>query len=355
MATLQAAQLADLLTTTLKELGEMKWTDISSDLQKHVAMRNLMRKNRVVLDSGTSIQWNLMVGNSGAARATGLYGTDNVNVGEVMKTAEVPWRHYTTNYAFDRREIAMNRTPRRLVDLMKIRRIDCMTALAELWETDFWTLPTSTDTVSMYGVPYYVVKSATAASKANANGFNGGAPSGYSAGTAGLSSTTYPRWSNYSDAYTNISKDDLIRKWRRAATMTDFTPPVDGTPTYSTGDSLGWYSSYPVVAGTEELLEAQNDDLGTDIASMDGKTLFRRVGLTWVPKLDNDTDGPIYGINWGYFKIYVLRGEWLNETKIDITPGQHTVASVHVDSSLNPICKDRRRQVVLSTGTSGSV
>lgn len=341
---IQAENLGDLIAMTLKELGEAKFTEIATDIQEHVAARNLVNKNRVQFSSGTAVQWNLMVTNSGAATFTGMFASDNVNIGDVMKTASVPWRHLTTNYAVEARELDMNSEPRRIVDLLKIRRLDSMISLVEKIEQRFWALPASTDDVNPFGLPYYLVKN-------NTTGFNGGAPSGYTAGAAGLSSTTYPRWSNFTGQYTAISKDDLIRLLRQAATKTKWMPPVDGIPTYSTGDQNGFYTSYAVVAGVEELLEAQNDRLGEDVASMDGKALLRRTPLTWVPALDADTTNPIYGVNWGVFKTYILRPWWNKMTKIENVPGQHLVSAVYMDSTFNWICKDRRKNFVIATNT----
>lgn len=343
MPDLQAESLADLVATTLRDLGEMRFTEIATDLQDHVAMRTLLRRDRVVLESGTAVQWDVMTQHSGAARHIGLYATDNVNVGDVMIQANAPWRHTTTNYAFDRREIDMNRSPRRIVDLLKVRRIDSMISLAELMETSFWGFPASTDSVTPYGVALWIVKNAT-------EGFNGGAQTGYTT-VGAVNPTTYPRWKNWTYQYTDVTKDDLIRHWRQAATKTNFMPPVEGIPTFNTGDRYGFYTNYTVIGKLEEALEAQNENLGNDVASMDGRVIFRRVPVSYVPKLDADTTDPVYGINWGVFKTYILRGWWLRELKIDVQPGQHTVCSVHVDCTHNWICKDRRRNFVLATGT----
>ena len=89
----------------------MKFTEIATDLQDFVAMRTLLKKNRVQLQSGTGIQWDVMVNHSDAAANVGLYATDNVNVVDGMVQASSVWRNTTTNYAIDRRELAMNRTP----------------------------------------------------------------------------------------------------------------------------------------------------------------------------------------------------------------------------------------------------
>jgi len=340
---IQADNLADLVAATLRDLGEMRITEIATDLQDHVAMRVLLKRDRIQLESGYGVQWDVMVTQSGAAKFVGLYASDSVNVGDVLVQANAPWRHSTTNYAFDEREIAMNRTPRRIVDLLKVRRIDGMVSMAELMENAFWSYPQSTDTLTPYGVFYWITKNAT-------EGFNGGANTGYTT-VAGLNPTTYPRWQNWTYQYTSVSRDDLIRHWRQAATKTYFRPPVDGIPTFNTGDKYGFYTNYAALGQLEEAVESQNEDLGNDLASKDGTTIFRRVPVTYVPKLDADTTNPVLGINWGVFKTYILRGWWLKETKVSITPGQHTVASVHVDSTLNWICKDRRRNFVLATGT----
>lgn len=343
MPSIQAGDLGDLIANTLRDLGEMHFTEIATDLQDHTAQRILLKKESITLTSGTAVQWNVLVNHSNSAANVGLFATDNVNVVDGMVQANIPWRHVTTNYAIERREVAMNRSPRKIVDLLKERRIMAMIALAELMEANFWNFPLATDSNTPFGVPYFVTKNAT-------EGFNGGIPSGYSS-VAGLSPTTYPRWNNWTYQYGAVSKDDFIRHARQAATKILFKPPVDGIPTFNTGDKFFYGTTYTVIGQLEEACEAQNENLGNDLASRDGQVIFRRLPVTWVPKLDADTTNPFYMLNFGVMKNYILSGEWLKETAIPITPGQHTVASQHVDCSHNLVCKDRRRQAVLSTGT----
>ncbi len=351
MPSLQASDIADLVTTTLNELGELKFTDLMSDYQNTIALKRLMKKNKTTFEAGPAVQWNLITDTNNSARAVGLGESDVVDIKNVMTTAQVPWRHVTWNWAIERREIAMNRTPRKIVDLTKTRRIAAFGAAIIRFESFFWQVPVVTDTISPYGIPYYVVKSATAATPTNANGFNGLVPSGYTT-VAGLSSTTYPRWSNYADAYTNVSQDDLITKMRRMAVYTDFTPLVDEEGSgYNTGDDYGYYTNYAVVGTMEQILMSQNDDLGTDVAPMDGKVMFRRVPVTFVKFLDGDTTNPVYSLNWGELKTMGLRGEWMNETTIAKYPGQHTLSATFTDCTYNLLCRNRRRMGVISTGT----
>ena len=71
MPILQADDIADLITTTQRNLGEMKWTDLSYTLQEHLALPQLLNKNKVSFTTGTGIQWNLMISTTGATKETG--------------------------------------------------------------------------------------------------------------------------------------------------------------------------------------------------------------------------------------------------------------------------------------------
>lgn len=347
---LQAAQIADLVTTTLNELGELKFTDLMSDYQNTIILKRTMKKNKMTFDAGPEVQFNVILDHNDSARFVPLGAVDIVDIPNVMTTGRVPYRHITWNWAIERREIAMNRSPRRIVELAKTRRIASFGSAIIKFENKGWRAPASTDDLSPYGIPYWIVKSNTAANSSNSDGFNGSVPSGYTT-VGNLNPTTYPRWKNYATQYTLITKDDLIRKMRRACVYTDFMPLVDDIPVYNTGDDYGYYTNYAVIGALEEALEAQNENLGSDVASMDGKTLFRQAPLVFVKELDLDTTNPIYGINWGEFKTMGLRGEWMNETSIPNQPGQHTVSATHTDCSFNWFCRNRRRNWVLATDT----
>lgn len=351
MPDLQAADIADLMTTTLRELGKLKFTDLMSNYQNTIALQRIMRKGKMTFNSGTELQFNIITGHNNSARFVGLYAHDVIDVPNVMTIGQIPWRHVTWNWALDRRVIAMNRTPSKIVDMTKVQRIASFGAAIELFERSIWRVPATDDNTSIYGIPYYIVKSATAATKANNNGFNGTVPSGYSV-VANLSPTTYERWRNYADAYTNVSKDDLIKKVRRAMYYTNFKPLVAGMPTYATGMDRAMYTNYEVLGQLEQLLENQNENLGNDLASKDGKAVIRRVDVEGVIELDEDTTNPVYGIDWSEMGAMGLRGEWMNETVEPKVSGQHTVAATFTDCSCNLYCRNRRKQFVISNGTS---
>ena len=351
MPNLQANDIADLVAMSLNDLGRLKFTDLMSDYQNTVVLKRLMRKGKQTFDSGPNVAFNVITSTNGSARFVGLGAQDIVDIPDVMTTGVVPWRHSTWNWAHEQREPIMNSGASKIVDIIKTRRISAFGDGIKLLERAFWRAPPATGAGSdtePYGVPYYIVKSNTATT--TNDGFNGSVPSGYTT-VAGLNPTTYIRWRNYATQYTAVTKDDLIRKMRRAQTYTDFMPLVEEVPEYNSGNDYGIYTNYAVVGTMEELLEAQNDNLGKDIASMDGKTLFRGIPIVFVKELDLDTTNPVYGINWGEFGAMGLRGWWLKETVVGMVAGQHTVGAVHTDCTFNFLCRNRRRNWVLATDT----
>lgn len=343
MPNLEISDIGDLVTTTLDELGKFKWTQIAVDEQEHYALPHMMKKERVGFQAGEQISFNVMHKHSGAANFQGMYHVDSRNNDDVMATGRVPWRHVNTHYMFDRVELKINRTPARIVDLVKTKRADAMISLSALMEESFWDKPNSaTDTLSPFGIDYWIVNN-------NTTGFNGGDPSAVpTTGAASLAVATYARWKNWTAQYVNFTRDDLVRKMRKCYREIQFKPPVSN-PSYNSGDRYQLYTNGDVIERLEELAENQNDRLGRDIASMDGRTTFRRAPINYVPFLDDDTNltDPIYFINWGVFKPVFLTGEYLVETR-DAVGNQHKVTVIDVDMTFNWICFNRRRLGVIN-------
>ena len=246
----------------------------------------------------------------------------------------------------------MNRAPSRLVSLLQTSRVDAMTDLAELMETNFWSKPSSaSDELSPFGVPSWVVYNSAS------DGFTGGNPAAFpQTGAGNLDSDVYTRFKNWSYNYSRIDKADLIRGWREAATKTEFHPPVEGSFS-NMGNNYGYFTNYTVLGQLEELLESQNSNLGSDIASQDGATKFRRSPVVWVPWMDNNAAGllsdagvtdPIYGLNFSVFRVAFLSGEYMRTTKVQPHPLHHRQLVQYTDCTYNFFVNDRRRNFVLS-------
>src|ERR1700750_1535895 len=107
MPALTAGQLNDLVQPTLKDLGKPKFTEIATDLQHYTAMNNLLRKNRIVLQSGYAVQWDVMVNHAQGASTGGLGASNNINIVDTMVQASADWRNSTANYSLIGQEVDM--------------------------------------------------------------------------------------------------------------------------------------------------------------------------------------------------------------------------------------------------------
>lgn len=341
MGDLTDSDILDLTRGTLSNLDAPNFGQIATRLQHYEVMGKLLKNDKMEIQSGTEIKRTLMIDHSGAARNVGLHATDNVNIGEVLQQITIPWRRATSHFAYERREILENSKPSQVVNLMTVRRADAMISMAELLEDAFWSAPTtSDDKLKPFGVPYYLVKNATA-------GFNGGNPTGFSSGAGGLSSTTFTRWANYTAGYATNDKTDLLPKMRTGYRKINFKSPVD-IPDLRRGKGQVYrlYCNETSLAAFENVGEAQNDNLGRDLASMDDQMTFRRNPIVWIPKLDADTSNPIYMINLDTFYPVVLKGDYLRESDPEKADGQHNTFVVFYDLSWNILCVDRRANAV---------
>jgi hypothetical protein len=266
-----------------------------------------------------------------------------VDVKDLLSSINIPWRHAQTAWAFERRETLMNRGQSLIVKVIEPRRVGAMINMAEVLEAKAWTCPDVSNETDPYGLPYYVVTNA-------ATGFNGGAPSGHTT-VAGLNPTTFPKWRNYTSTYSAMTKADAIKKLRTAHRKIHWKSPVKIEELRGgNGDRYRIYTDEATVSEFEEIGESQNDNLGKDIASIDGVTLtFRRHPIVWVPYLDVNPAAvnPVYLIDHSTFYPVVLAGDYLRETSPEKKADMHNTFVTFVDLSYNYFCIDRRRNAVM--------
>jgi len=343
MAQITALDLSDLVASTLYDLGPPRFQQIAQSLQDYEVFTKWFKKDKVVFDSGVGIQRNLMSRLSGAASHVGLLDEDQVNIPDLLEQLQIPWRHAQTSWGFIYQESLMNRGRAMILNVIKPRRAAAMIDLVEELENKAWESPPSSSSKTLpYGIQYWVVPNAT-------TGFNGGYPSGHTA-IAGLDLTDTPNFKNYTAIYTSLTKADAIKKLRTAHRKIMFKSPIT-LKDYrgSKGENYRLYVNETTISGFEDLGEAQNENLGHDLASMDGTMTFKNHPVIWVPKLDANTNDPIYMINHGTFYPVILRGDYLRESASNRAPNQHNVFQYFVDLSYNYLCVDRRRNAVLAT------
>ncbi|WP_309381993.1 phage major capsid protein [Cerasicoccus frondis] len=331
-----------VLLTQSNFIKKGAFVDMQTDLQDHVAVREMWKDRKKVFSGGLNWRFDVQMDHNHSARTVGLYENDGSSVSDTMKKGEVPVRHVNAHYIYDQREPDFQRGGAAIVDLVKTRYTAMIVSVYELLEELLWGKPTdSSDDKTPFGIAYWITKHAT-------EGFNGGNPAGFSDGRAGISTVDYPRWANWTAQYADVSKEDLLRKMRRAHRKTKFRSPVSHA-THDLGSMKnGIYTNDTVIGLLEEILEAQNMNLGNDLASKDGKAVFKSTPVQYAPYLDEDATDPIYMLDWKWLVCGAMAG-WENNVGAPyMVPNKHLVRRVDLDASLNMICTDLRRQAVIS-------
>jgi len=332
-----AIDVPDMVASTLYDLGRMKFQQIAQDIVRYEVFTKWFKKDRVAFDSGIGIQRTLMNRLSGNASHVGLMHVDNTNTTDLVDQLNIPWRHAQTFWSFNYQMGLMNRGAALVYNVVAPRRAAAMIDLVKELEDKAWAAPNASNKTDPFGIPYWVVKN-------SATGFNGGYPSGWST-VGGISLTDSPTFKNYTGQYTAVSKNNLIKMMRTAHRKCNFESPIDNNDYRSgVGSQYRLYMNETTISAMEDLGEAQNENLGRDIASIDGFSMaFRGNPMRYIPKLDEDTTNPIYGIDHSVFMPVCLKGDFLRESSPIMAPNQHNWWNVFVDLSYNYLCFDRRR------------
>jgi hypothetical protein len=339
--TLQYADIDDAVLLTQQMLVKRgAFTDLQTDIMDHVAVRELWKRRQKVFAGGDDWEFEAQMDHNHSARFVGLYETDGSALTDTMVRGRVQPRHVNAHYIYDQREKAFQRGGVEIVNLIQTRYVAMMVSLYEKMEEALWGKPTdSTDTVTPYGIEYWITKSTS-------EGFFGANPSGFTAGKAGISQGTYARWANWTNDYDAVSKENLIRMMRRAHRNIRWRSPVSHSEPTLGPKGNGIYTNDTVVGLMEEVCEQQNMNLGVDLASKDGRTLFKGTPITFAPYLDNDTEDPVYMLDWKWLSIGILAG-WENQLSPPyMVPDKHLVRRVDLDCTMQMIATDLRRHAV---------
>ncbi len=340
------SEIDDLVLETQElMIAKGAFLDLQTDLTDHVAVREIWKERRKAFAGGNDWRFDCQVDHNHSARAVKLYETDGSSMIDTMIKGYMSPRHVNAHYIYDKREPDFQRGGTAIVDFVKSKYVGMMISFYELLETYAWGSPSASDDTSPHGVPFWIQKGT-----AGQEGFYGLDPSGYEAiGRAHILTSAQARWANWFADYTAVSKEDLVRKMRKASRKTNFRSPLSHAQPELGAMKNGIYTTDNVIGLLEEALEKQNMNLGKDIASMDGQTLFKGTPVQYVPKLDSDTSDPVYMIDWKWMAVGVMPGWEENMTAPYPLNGQkHLVSRVDLDASLEFVCTNLRRQAVLA-------
>jgi len=344
------SDLLDLTRTTLQNLPDLEF-EVALKYQEYPVCNQWFASDKVQIESGTSIERNIILDTSGNARFVRLYQKTPVNVADVQQKITAPWVQVQTHWSIERREALRNRAPARYVELIKSRRVDATVDLADLLEEKAWASPSSaTDDLNPRGLPYWLSKRGAAAATVAGDAGQGfdaylvryGTGVSNSKGGIDGSTSANDRWKNYAASYVAINAE-FVRRMRRAFHATHFR-----SPTLARDLTKGPMSKYRIYMALTQLTEyedlatKQNDNLGRDLDPFHGATTFKRVPITYTPQLDGATDSPVYGVCHNKFFPFTQSGDWMRESEPMTDVEQHNVITSFVDSSFNFFCTNVR-------------
>lgn len=344
----------DLLATTLQDLPknkfEVMWTYQTYEFNR------IFAEKKISIDGGTSLKRNVVLDHSGQAKFRQMYDTDAVNVAHVHSEIDIPWTQLSTQYSWDEVELLtqMNST-KGYINLIKTRVNDALWAWADLVEERGWLTPTnSTDKLYPYGVPYYLNKldsgDTTAGFRGHTITYQDATTGTVCAGLEAGAAAGDTRWQNYADVYTTVD-NTVLKKFRTAFRSTRFFPPrfINNPGDDAMTDRMV-YCGGSVYDSLADLLDKRDDnhtpaDLMGSVRiriNENGVPFINGHPIQYVPPLDDDTDNPIYAVDWTKFKAVVQDEYWMKETEPMQSPMQHTVAVVFTDGRCCILCNNRR-------------
>lgn len=355
----QAEDVADLIASVDRHRERMSWVDLAPDIPNYTAFPMLMKRDKVkVLSGGRGHEWNYVMDDNGQATATKLGASKTYNQVDVTVKAHVPWRHVTSDWTYEEREVAMCTGREQIFDYIELQRVTGMQSLASILEQYLWSNPPSnTDDTVPVGIPYLIPKHSVTLDPTSATtvGLFGRNPVAADATTfsthQNIDSDSYDQYRNYAVKWDGtVTQGASVRLLRTLMRKTNWKSPVSqphlkgtqGEPSFQLCMNLDTLNLF------EEYAENQNDQLGFDALSGFMRATIKRFPLTWVPYLDSDTSNPIYGIDWRVVRPIVLRGEFLKRSKPRILDTRHRTVVQDIDITINFEVLNRRQLFVMS-------
>lgn len=349
--------LAELLQTTLSNypIDDFQTTFA---YQRYEVVDRWFAKDRVQETAGVDIRRKITLDDTGTAKMIYPRAKRKVAIVDTMKEISAPWVDAMVYWSVDRKEMMRNRSPWKLIELVKHRRIQAKQSKADLLEVQAWSTPTNTnDELNARGLPYWASFADNGATGADFVGHTVRFADGTTSATKGgitYTDAKCARWQHWVDTYDGTFNLTLVNKMRLAWIKMNFKRPKNVEES-SKRPFSDWriYMSQENSVQYEALATANNDNLGPDVAPFDGDSLvFKRTPIIPIPQIGTMrvTDGggasfdpkPIYFINHGRFYPIVHTGEWMREhgpyTDVEM-PEEFTT---YIDSEFQFFCDNVR-------------
>jgi hypothetical protein len=258
----QITQLALLVKEGVQSRGTV--SDLSLPLQNYTFPK-FMAKGKLPEgasdDSGTSMTFRIMTSFADNFRVTGLMDTNNTGRNENVARGTVKWSKQDTSCSYDIDEPEFNgKGMQQIANHLELLMHGMYNSFYQGMERLIYTQPSGPDEspFGVLGLPHWLVNDTTSTTPA----FTGGNPTGFSAGAAGISSTTYTGWDNCTFGFPLIDWD-FIDALFKAFYLTKFEAPHK-FPQTNTGKSGYFFATtYDNVAALRKVLRSANENYGT--------------------------------------------------------------------------------------------
>lgn len=322
-AVIQADQLDGLIKTTQRHIERERKASIAERLTEYVGARMLFQEKKVMVSDGYGIEWNMSTDHSNTAMQVGLFDTIAPATNLHQVRFNIPWRHTRAHVSWDLREIAMNRSPARILNIMKEKIFEMDVAWIEQIENQFWQGPSAGDDQSIFGIlGYWIFSPQDAGSSVTSTNWDTtgvGARvnlnlAAFPSGAGAVSRVTYDRSAPWYQKYTNVTYSDLFRKMRVGFNAINFKTPVNYSKLTDGNTRFGIYCTQADELSAADEARLQNENVGVDLAFYDGKAVVRGVPITGVPKLDEIDNAlatprhPFLVLDWSQLRPVCLEG-----------------------------------------------
>lgn len=329
------------------------FTDISLSDQNFMC-KKIMEMGNVNEKPGPQLKFNVMHDYADTTRWSGLYDTDTPAIKtNTQVKGTVNWSKLTTSMSYDVDEPEFQSGDITIIDMLEERKHQAMNSRFVKLEEAIFSQPVSSsqENPPITGLPHWLVPATSETA-----GFNGGNPTNFSSGAAGISSTTYTGWKSYNVGFKNaLGWDNFVDPLLQALDFTNFVAP-DPVPDLSTGkpkQTRFIVTTYAVKRGLRKLLRKSNESVRYIDLFNDEGDVIKGTKVVWSKYLDrtagsdNGTvasgyNDPTYALNFAYLYVTFQKGKKEVWSQPIIRAGSHSMRDKFLDSWMAVYCTNRR-------------
>jgi len=338
------ADAKDLIKAGLEDLPKGGEFEVLLPRHEYPIWNGFMNAVKQTVQSGTSYTRFVHLGEDSSGAWVNLYEPKTPAVEDKLVKINVPWRYYTTDHSYERRELMENRKPAQLVNLLKSRKTAKWMKIFEDMEEQFWATPDIDDTKTPYGYWYFFPKIVVGDSTV---GHVKDSPSGFT-DVLGINSSTakYGRWKSYANRW-DAGSGDLNATDRTIISHMfrhlKFNAPMKMEEALSGTFKLRLLAGETLIDTMEAMLRDQNENLGTDIVKYQNAVVLKGIPVDWAEELDDDTDYPLCAMNTNYIYPVALSGDYFYDHEPMNDVSLPNVYTVNTDLTLCHACTNRQR------------